>query len=314
MTPPRLAEDAKEGPLLVFIHGTASSTTGSFGALQKVSADDWQSLGSRFGRSDLRLRASQLLGEPDRKRHRARPSCPARAELDLVTHSRGGLVGDLLCLENIADDLIDGYKSDLPEPGDVADDERERIKSELANAHAAERDLLRELRALLQQKQFVIRRYVRVAAPARGTLLASGNLDIFLSALLTLIGRVPYLYGNPLYYAFKRVVIEIAKNRTDAKLDSGYRGDVAGFADGALFGRCANRNSPRKWPLSPATSKAAVCSKGWGCCLPTMLFFSGIDNDLVVDTDSMYAGIARRLADARCSIKDRRRRISLFSK
>ena len=45
--------------------------------------------------------------------------------------------------------------------------------------------------ALLQSKQLVIQRYVRVAAPARGTLLATGNFDIFLSALLTLIGRVP---------------------------------------------------------------------------------------------------------------------------
>ncbi len=128
---------------------------------------------------------------------------PKGAQINLVTHSRGGLVGDLLCLEKFSDELIESFRAELPEPGDVSEEERERIKSEVANAHAEHRARLRDLRALLQEKQFSIQRYVRVACPARGTLLASGNFDIFLSALLTLIGRVPYLYGNPLYYALQ---------------------------------------------------------------------------------------------------------------
>jgi hypothetical protein len=41
-----LTNDAKAGPLLVFIHGTASSSTGSFGDLQKTGNDDWQSPGT----------------------------------------------------------------------------------------------------------------------------------------------------------------------------------------------------------------------------------------------------------------------------
>ena len=34
--------------------------------------------------------------------------------------------------------------------------------------------------------------------------------------LLTLIGQVPFFFGSPFYAAFKRVVIEIAKNRSSA--------------------------------------------------------------------------------------------------
>ena len=66
-----------------------------------------------------------------------------------------------------------------------------------------------------------VQRYVRAASPAQGTLLASGNFDLFLSGLLTLIGQVPFFFGSPLYSAFKRVVIEIAKNRTNAHLVPG---------------------------------------------------------------------------------------------
>ena len=288
-----LAEDAKEGPLLVFIHGTASSTTGSFGALQKVSTDDWQALESRFADRIFAFEHHNLSESPIQNAIELATALPARAELDLVTHSRGGLVGDLLCLENISDDLIDGYKSDLAGPGDVADDERERIKSELANAHAEQRDLLRELRALLQQKQFVIRRYVRVAAPSRGTLLASGNFDIFLSALLTLIGRVPYLYGDPLYYAFKRVVIEIAKNRTDPKLVPGIEAMLPDSPMARFLAMAQPQPSVRLAVIAGDIEGGGLL-KRLGVIFTDYAFFRGVDNDFVVDTGSMYAGIARR--------------------
>ncbi len=67
----------------------------------------------------------------------------------------------------------------------------------------------------------MVQRYVRAASPAQGTLLASGNFDLFLSGLLTLIGQVPFFFGSPFYSAFKRVVLEIAKNRTNPHLVPG---------------------------------------------------------------------------------------------
>src|SRR5258705_8717513 len=216
-----LTNDAKAGPLLVFVHGTASSSTGSFGDLQKIGNDHWQSLGNKFGERIYAFEHRTFSESPIENAIELAAKLPKGAQINLVTHSRGGLVGDLLCLEKFSDELIESFSAELPEPGDVSEEERERIKSEVANAHAEHRARLPDLRALLQEKQFSIQRYVRVACPARGTLLASGNLDIFLSALLTLIGRVPYLYGNPLYYAFKRIVLEIAKNRTDANLIPG---------------------------------------------------------------------------------------------
>ena len=60
-----------------------------------------------------------------------------------------------------------------------------------------------------------------VASPAQGTLLASANLDLFLSGLLTLIGQLPFFFGSPYYSAFKRVVLEIARQRTNAHLVPG---------------------------------------------------------------------------------------------
>ncbi|HEX9264987.1 MAG TPA: hypothetical protein VF977_11495, partial [Candidatus Binatia bacterium] len=288
-----LANDAKEGALLVFIHGTGSSTTGSFGDLQKTSSDDWKALESKFGDRIYGFEHHTLSESPIKNALDLASKLPTGARVNIVTHSRGGLVGDLLCLQNITDELIDGFKNNLPEPGDVADDERERLKKEIDSAHAENRDLLRELRAALQRKQFVIERYARVASPARGTLLASGNFDVFLSALLTLIGRVPYLYGNPLYFAFKRVVLEIAKNRTNAKLVPGIEAMLPD-SPMARFLAMANPQPSTQLAVIAGDIEGGGLLKRLGVLFTDYAFFSSGDNDLVVDTDSMYAGIARQ--------------------
>ena len=82
---------------------------------------------------------------------------------------------------------------------------------------------------------------MRCASPAQGTRLASGNFDLFLSGILTLIGQVPYFFGNPLYSAFKRVVIEIARNRTDPHLVSG----IEAMLPDAPMARLLRDASPR---------------------------------------------------------------------
>ncbi|MGN6720151.1 MAG: esterase/lipase family protein, partial [Candidatus Binatia bacterium] len=287
-----VAQAAKEGPLLVFIHGTGSSTLGSFGDLQKISANDWDALEARFGTRIYGFEHLTLSESPIQNAIELATQLPKGAQVNLVTHSRGGIVGDLLCLDSFSDELIEQFKSDLPEPGDVPEDERERLKKELANAHAEQRAKLRDLRALLQDRQFAIRRYVRVAAPARGTLLASGNFDVFLSALLTLIGRVPYLYGNPLYYAFKRVVLEIAKNRTNAKLVPGIEAMLPD-APMARFLASAKPQGSTQFAAISGDTEGGGLLKRLGVLFTDYAFFSGVDNDLVVDTGSMYAGIAR---------------------
>ena len=292
VSPTELAQAAKEGPLLVFIHGTGSSTLGSFGDLQKVSPADWEALETKFGERIYGFEHLTLSESPIQNAIELATQLPKGAEVNLVTHSRGGIVGDLLCLDYFSDALIEQFKSDLPEPGDVPEDDRERLKKEVANVHAEQRAKLRDLRALLQDRQFAMRRYVRVAAPARGTLLASGNFDVFLSALLTLIGRVPYLYGNPLYYAFKRVVLEIAKNRTNAKLVPGIEAMLPD-APMARFLALAKPQTSTQFAAIAGDTEGGGLLKRLGLLFTDYAFFTGVDNDLVVDTGSMYAGIAR---------------------
>ncbi len=286
-----LATAAAQGqPLLVFVHGTGSSTLGSFGDLQSGERDIWAAIERRFPGGVFAFEHRTLSESPIENALQLARALPARTRLNLVSHSRGGLVADLMCLANF-EPLIDAYESDLPGTGDANAAEASRVKAELGTAHAEQRTQLRELAAELRAKQFVIQRYVRVASPAQGTKLASANFDLFLSGVLTLIGQVPYFFGNPLYSAFKRVVLEIAKNRTNPHLVPGIEAMLPDSPMAALL---------RAAPATPGVQMAVIAGdieggnllKRLGVLLSDFIFFDNVDNDLVVDTAAMLGGIA----------------------
>jgi CHAT domain-containing protein/pimeloyl-ACP methyl ester carboxylesterase len=290
---PKLAQEALQGPLLVFIHGTGSNGAGSFGDLQETSEEDWRALRATYGERIYTFEHYTFSESPIDNALALARILPAGARIHLVTHSRGGLVGDLLCLRQMDDDLIDAFHSGSAPC--TADDpgRRESLEREGERAYAEQREQLRELRTLLGREHgFRIERYVRVAAPARGTLLISGNFDAFLSALLTLLGTVPYLAGNPIYSCVKRVVLEIARHRTDPRLVPG----IEAMLPEAPLGRFLAMATPAEGlqlAVIAGDIEGGHLLKRLGVLFTDFVFFEGVNNDLVVDTDSMGAGIAR---------------------
>lgn len=288
---PRLEQDAKDGPLLVFIHGTASSTTGSFGDLPTLNPGDWTALASKFGDRVYAFEHRTFSESPIDNALALARALPAGAHLNVVTHSRGGLVGDLLCLSHagdaFSDDLIDRFRQGDRAAGGSVPTDREREE-----AYAEHRKQLRALRGVLRAKGFRIVRYVRVASPARGTRLAGSHLDVFLSGLLALVGAVPYLAGNPLYSALKRIVLEIARNRTDPHLIPGIEAMLPDSPIARFLASAAPSEGMRLAVISGDIEGGGLL-KRLGVLFTDFVFFGMFDNDLVVDTDSMYAGLAR---------------------
>ncbi|MBP6898686.1 MAG: CHAT domain-containing protein [Burkholderiaceae bacterium] len=291
---PRLQRECALGPALLFIHGTASSTAGGFGDVQ--TGNLWPALAQQYGERIYAFDHRTLSESPIGNALQLARTLPAGARLHLVTHSRGGLVGDLLCLHDLdtpaAAALIEAYALDSVALGNVPEDDRERVAAELQRVYARQREELRELAALLRDKQLRIERYVRVASPARGTRLASGNFDVFLSGLLSLIGLVPLLAGSPLYSAFKRVVLEIAKNRTRPNLVPGIEAMLPESPIARLLARAPSQRG-LALGLIAGDIEGGGLFKRLGVLFTDHMFFDGVDNDLVVDSDSMSAGIAR---------------------
>ncbi len=277
-------------PMLVFVHGTGSNTLAGFGDLQTNDRDVWTALERQHPGGIYAFEHRTLSEGPIDNALQLAAALPAGACVSLVSHSRGGLVADLLCLTNF-EPLIEHYQSELPGSGDADVGEANRVRADLVDAHAGQQVQLRALASLLRSKQLVVQRYVRVASPAQGTRLASANFDLFLSGLLTLIGQVPFFFGSPLYSAFKRVVLEIAKNRTNPHLVPGIEAMLPDSPMSRLL---------RDAPVQPGIRMAVIAGdieggnllKRVGVLVTDFLLFDNTDNDLVVDTASMLGGIA----------------------
>lgn len=206
-------------PVLVFIHGTASSTEGSFSELWAKHSDDlsetttgdskakvsiWAELKKIYGDHIYALQHRTLTVSPIQNALDLVNALPNGARLHLVSHSRGGLVGELICRGNVAGNQnpFDDATLNL-----FSDDNRK-----------AEREQLVQLNEKLRKQPWHIERFVRVACPARGTSLASGRLDQFFSLLATVAGQTAPVTVGSIVEFFTDVAVAVAKERTDPKV------------------------------------------------------------------------------------------------
>ncbi|MBS1189198.1 MAG: hypothetical protein H6R10_990 [Rhodocyclaceae bacterium] len=268
-------------PLLVLIHGTLSSTAGGFGELWKTRKESLQRLSRFYGDRSFALEHKTLTETPIDNALQLAEALPANARLHLVSHSRGGLVGELLCRGS----RLDGNG----QPADPFED----IDFNLLKDDASQLGKLKRLNDVLKEKRFRVERFVRVACPARGTSLASDRPERLLSLLVT-----PFMAdSSPLDLSFLGLgedvvwlISTIVKERTNPE---------------AIPGVAAQRpDSPLVSLLNRATVKVdtdlRVIGSDYrsdGILMPladgaSEALFGG-ENDLVVNTPSMYGGAER---------------------
>ena len=258
---------------LVLVHGTGSSTVGSFGQLHDTKA--WSQIRKEYGDRVLGLQHRTLSESPAFNALELVKALPRRTTIDLLTHSRGGLVGELLSAE-LDDDSIAALR--LARDGDDADE---------LNALA---DQLTELAALRRQKEITVERFVRVACPARGTALMTKRLDVLLNVVLHALSFLPGLQGNPLWKAFNTLVRKLVHMRTKPTAAPG----LWCMRPGGRFIELVNDLRAEDESRLAVISGDARSEGLWGrlkAFLPE-LFFGG-RNDLVVETESMYGGAQR---------------------
>ena len=317
---PQLTGAVAAGPLLVFIHGTGSHTLGSFGALPNSAA--WKELDQAYPGRIFGFEHRTFSESPVSNALLLAATLPAGARLHLVTHSRGGLVGDLLCLDPADPDLdalINQYTRP-PGPDEAEAEQRDPArKAARLQGEALEQQALRDLVALLRTKRLRVERYVRVACPARGTALLSDNLDLFLSGLLNATRRFLAWGSGALAGAFTpalgpqakavvdetlrfltRVVLEIADKRIQPGVVPGIEAMLPEAPMSLLLGR-ATRAGGVRMALIAGDLEGDPNSffQRIGVLFVDWALFDRARNDLVVDTESMYGGVASRGQDVR---------------
>ena len=259
-----------DGPLLLFIHGTASSLSGSFGGMHKETSE-WKNLRARYGNRIFGLQHKTLTQSPVENALELALALPRGARLHMVTHSRGGLVGELLCLQGLGPDDYDRFRARAG-----------------ALDRSAELQRLKELNDELKKGEFKIERFLRVACPARGTTLASERLDRYLSVICNVIERL--LPENPAFGLIKSLFLALISERANPASIPGIEAQMPDSPLIYLLNREGLKTTSDLGVIAGDIEGAGVWGhlKMWA----TDLFYRE-DHDLVVQTDSMLGGMSR---------------------
>ena len=250
---------------LVLIHGTFSTTAGTFGKLWTDHPQLVRVALQLLWRSGLCARSSDAWLQPYRERHHPRSVAPDGTRLHLLTHSRGGLVAEVLARV-------------CADPGGALDT--------FTAGDDAQREELRELAAIVQAKGLHVERVVRVACPARGTLLASKRLDAYVSVVKWALE----LAGLPVVPELVEFLGEVARRRARPDLLPGL---AAQIPDSPLIQWLHSVETPLAGDLRVVAGDLQGDSVvSWVKTLLADAFY-WTDNDLVVQTRSMYGGSPR---------------------
>jgi CHAT domain-containing protein/pimeloyl-ACP methyl ester carboxylesterase len=265
-------------PLLLFIHGTASNTEGSFGALHGDDASsEWEVLTRAFKEHIYAFEHRTMSQSPIENALVLANALPDGARLSIVTHSRGGQVADLLCLKELSSEQVQRFRR----KGDA-----------VSQANEYDRQQLTELAKVLRKKKFQIVRVIRVACPAQGTVLASENLDRFLSVLTSLIGLIPVVGQSPIYQVAKRITLEVAKSRWNPSVIPGIESMVPQSPIVALL-NAPDVQGGGDLGVIAGDIEGGSWFKRLGVFITDTVIYDNEDNDLVVNTNSMFHGVGR---------------------
>lgn len=293
---------------LVFIHGTFSDTVGTFGKLWQRHPDLVGTLFNAYGDQVFGLDHATLGKSPIDNALTLAKACPDGARLHLVTHSRGGLVAEVLAraaglkrLDRAAGEL---YRFNKLPSADAASKPGTAGRREIELWLAGQLKTLSSLVELLADRDIKVERVVRIACPARGTLLASKRFDAYLSVFRwgLDLAQIPVL---PKLVEF---LGEVARQRTDPTL---FPGLAAMVPDSPLVQWLHNAQEPVPGELRVVAGDLEGDSVGsWLKTLMADAFY-WTDNDLVVQTRSMYGGTPR--AAGASFVLDRGAKVSHFA-
>jgi hypothetical protein len=260
-------------PALVLIHGSFSNTHGTFHDLWTHSPQTVREIFKAYNERVYALEHRTLTASPFDNALTLVRALPkrqgdAKVRLHLLTHSRGGLVAEVLVRLCASDDASrDGRHFTGPQ-------------------YAPHRKALAALRAEIAERRIEIGRVVRVACPARGTLLASGRLDAYLSVLRWTMA----LAKIPLAPTLIKLLAECARRRADPAELPGLEAMIPGRA---LIDWLHDVSEPAPGELRVIAGDIQGDSvASW---LKTLLAdgYYWSDNDFVVQTSSMYGGVPR---------------------
>lgn len=265
-------ESAK--PWLLFLHGTNSNTRGAFGGLGGTPV--WTFIQTNYADQVISFQHRTLTKSPLQNVAELAEQLPDSAEIHIISHSRGGLVGDILSRYSLnSNNSIAGF----------TDENIELLKKE---GRQADIDFIRFLQKAFAKKKIRVTKFVRVASPSAGTKLASKRLDTILNVLFNLFGKL-----NPIADVLKELIAETLRTKDDVAVLPG----IEAMNPNSPFIKILNDRTATQLTdgaslmVISGNGKVSVSFSGLLVILGKLFYWQR--NDLVVNTDSMYLGTTR---------------------
>ncbi|HRJ52013.1 MAG TPA: CHAT domain-containing protein [Candidatus Thiothrix moscowensis] len=279
-------------PILLFLHGTFSSTDGSFGELwesrQGYNASAYlQRLFAPYGNQVYALEHHTLTASPIQNALQVVRLLLPKTRLHLVSHSRGGLVGELLCQGKLLRRTRESAGK-FVESDDLFTSEE--LKAFSTPERQADHAALQELETLLKERQIRVERFARVACPGRGTVLASARLEDNLSVMFNILNFIPAPRFQALAEFVRMVLMAVAKKRTNPQELPGLEAMIPNSPLVYLLNR-PNVQLDSGLAVIAGNVKAASLLGHFREWVSERFF--GEDNDYVVNTAGMYGGAQR---------------------
>lgn len=254
-----------KGNVLLFLHGTFSSFDKAFKDLKNTEA--WKHLSSKYDKI-IAFNHETISKSPIENAIEVLRMLPDEIDLDIISHSRGGLIADIISRYDRRNSLR-GFKRE----------EIMMLGSSLFNE---------EVNKDLNKKSITVNKVMKIASPSGGTSLMTKRLDHYLNFILNaLIFSIGV--SNPVISIIKELLLEVLSKRMNINTAPG----LWAMSPDSEFQKVINNRE--------ITVKSKIyCISGDGTAggsvkntLFTILanLFYLNDNDWVVDTKSMKKGV-----------------------
>ena len=263
-------------PYLLFIHGTNSNTDGAFGALvDNPQHGLWNYIIKTYGENILTFDHKTFTESPLQNAFELLEQLPANCTVHLITHSRGGLVGDVMARASAGNTNV-GFSD---------------VEMGLFEEGSDHKKYMSGINELAKKKNITVQKFIRVASPSMGTSLLADRLDHYLNTVLNFIGISTGMVANPVYNGVKSLLGEVAATKSRVDVLPG----IEAMVPDSPFIKMLN--NPANIIEAPLTVISGNCTlhvelKALLVIL-TKLYFRR-KNDMIVDTWSMYFGTPRK--------------------
>ena len=263
-------------PILLLLHGTLSSSIDAFSNLND--SDTWQKIQKKYGNNILAFDHYTLSKSPIENALNFLENCPENCTLDIISHSRGGLIADILAKCD--------YKNHEHQNLGFSENELKIFQKE----DKASYNLMLAINRLALKKRIYVNKVVRIAAPSSGTTILSRRTDHFFNLLLNTFS-LAFGIQHPLYVVIKSFLLELVHQKNDPLVLPGLNSMVPD----SLFQKMLNASDTvvesELYTIAGDAEVGGISFNSLKVILANLFYQEA--NDLVVDTSRMVHGVKR---------------------